>query len=77
MGKLLTWFLAVTILWVLVYRFINPPITYLMIQRGFEHKVEGKEWKIEKSWLNIDELSSNLKKAAIAGEDVNFLKPLL
>ena len=54
MGKLLTWFLAVTILWVLVYRFINPPITYLMIQRGFEHKVEGKEWKIEKSWLNID-----------------------
>ena len=45
-----------------------------MIQRGFEHKAEGKEWKIEKSWLNIDELSSNLKKAAIAGEDVNFLK---
>ena len=74
MGKLLTWFLAVTILWVLVYRFINPPVTYLMIQRGFEQKVEAKEWKIEKSWLNIDELSSNLKKAAIAGEDVNFLK---
>ena len=74
MGKLLTWFLAVTILWVLVYRFINPPITYLMIQRGFEHKAEGKEWKIQKSWLDIDELSSNLKKAAIAGEDVNFLK---
>ena len=74
MGKLLTWFLAVTILWVLVYRFINPPITYLMVQRGFEHKAEGKEWKIQKSWLGIDELSSNLKKAAIAGEDVNFLK---
>jgi monofunctional biosynthetic peptidoglycan transglycosylase len=45
-----------------------------MIQRGFERKVDGKEWKIEKSWLDIDELSSNLKKAAIAGEDVNFLK---
>ena len=73
-GKLLTWFFGITILWVLLFRFINPPITYLMIQRGFERKVDGKEWKIEKSWLAIDELSSNLKKAAIAGEDVNFLK---
>ena len=74
MSKLLIWFFAVTVFWVLLFRFINPPITYLMIQRGFERKVDGKEWKIEKSWLDIDELSTNLKKAAIAGEDVNFLK---
>jgi monofunctional biosynthetic peptidoglycan transglycosylase len=73
-GKLLTWFFGITILWVLLFRFINPPITYLMIQRGFERKMHDKEWKVEKSWLDIDELSSNLKRAAIAGEDVNFLK---
>lgn len=76
-GRLITrvilWFLAITISWILAYRFINPPLTLLMIQRGFERKGEGKEWKLEKNWLSLDELSSNLKKAAIAGEDANFL----
>ena len=71
--KVLLWFFAVSILWVLAYRFINPPVTWLMVQRGFERKADGKEWKMEKNWLTLDELSSNLKKAAIAGEDANFL----
>ena len=35
--------------------------------------MDDKEWKIEKEWLDNDEISDNLKKAAIAGEDVNFL----
>ena len=67
------WFFAVTILWVLFYRFVNPPVTLLMLQRGFEFKADGKDWKMKKNWLALDELSSNLKRAAIAGEDANFL----
>lgn len=43
-----------------------------MIQRGFERKLDGKTWKLKKKWRNYDELSNNLKKAAIAGEDANF-----
>ena len=77
-GKLLLkgcfWFFGLTFFWVLAFRFINPPITFLMVQRGLERKTDGKNWKIEKEWLNSNELSNNLKKAAIAGEDVNFLK---
>jgi monofunctional biosynthetic peptidoglycan transglycosylase len=72
--KVCLWFLGLTFFWAFALRFINPPITFLMIQRGFERKTEGKNWKIEKEWLNINELSDNLKKAATAGEDVNFLK---
>lgn len=71
--RVFLWFFAITILWVLAYRFINPPGTWLMVQRGFERKADGKEWWMEKNWLSLDELSSNLKKAAIAGEDANFL----
>jgi len=71
--KAMLWFFAITILWVLVYRFVNPPVTWLMVQRGFERKANGKDWKIQKEWKDIDELSSNLKKAAIGGEDANFL----
>jgi len=71
--RVFLWFFAITILWVLAYRFIDPPFTWLMVQRGFERQAEDKEWKIEKNWLALDELSSNLKRAAIAGEDANFL----
>lgn len=70
--KILIWFFTVSVLWVLALRFINPPVTLLMLLRGFERKTDGKEWKIEKEWKSFDELSSNLKLAAVAGEDVNF-----
>ena len=73
-GKVLIWFFALTIFWVMICRFINPPVTYLMIQRGIERKIDGKDWKIEKSWLTIDEISDNLKRAAIAGEDSRFMQ---
>lgn len=45
-----------------------------MLQRGVERKMDSKDWKIEKEWLSVDDISDNLKKAAIAGEDINFLK---
>ena len=66
-------FLAISVVWVLIYRFVNPPITFLMIQRAIERKTDGKDLKIDKSWLAIEDLSGNLKKAALAGEDINFL----
>ncbi|NGM60542.1 monofunctional biosynthetic peptidoglycan transglycosylase [Sphingobacterium sp. SGG-5] len=66
-------FFGITIFWVLALKFIHPPITYLMIKRGFEWKAAGKGFKIEKDWMSYDELSDNLKRAAIAGEDAHFL----
>lgn len=71
--KCLMYFFIFSIVLVFLYRFVNPPITFLMLQRGTERKIAGKTFKIEKSWRSFDELSDNLKKAAIAGEDANFL----
>jgi monofunctional biosynthetic peptidoglycan transglycosylase len=71
--KAMLWFFAISIVWVLLYKFINPPITFLMVERGFEQKAAGKEWKLDKKWKDYDELSTNLKKAAIAGEDARFM----
>lgn len=70
---LFLYFFVLTIFWVLALRFINPPITYLMVYRGFERKAAGKSFKIEKNWLSYDKLSDNLKRAAIAGEDARFM----
>lgn len=71
--KAIFWFLAISLVWVLIYRFINPPITFLMLQRAVERKIDGKDLKIDKSWIRIEDVSTNLKRAAIAGEDINFL----
>ena len=71
--RIIVGFFVISIFWVIALRFINPPITYLMIKRGFEWKAAGKGFKIEKDWLDYEDLSTNLKKAAIAGEDAFFL----
>jgi monofunctional biosynthetic peptidoglycan transglycosylase len=66
-------FFAISILWVIVYRFVNPPITWLMVTRGFERKSAGKEWKIDKKWINFDDIADPMKRAAVAAEDQKFL----
>src|SRR5690606_20241779 len=53
--------------------FINPPLTWLMIQRGFERTSDGKALKITKQWVPYEDLSDHLKRAAITGEDARFL----
>lgn len=74
LGRILVWFLMVTIIWVLLYRFINPPITLLMVLRNIERKSDGKPAKLEKKWVDFDDMSDNMKRAAVSAEDQLFLK---
>lgn len=73
-GKILLWFVLVSVLWVLAYRFINPPITFLMIQRNWERKADGKLPKTEKEWVKFEDISDNMKRAAVSAEDQLFLQ---
>ncbi|MES2418390.1 MAG: monofunctional biosynthetic peptidoglycan transglycosylase [Bacteroidota bacterium] len=73
-AKVLLWFLLVSILWVLSYRFINPPITLLMVQRNMERKTDGKKMKLAKKWVKFADISDNMKRAAVSAEDQLFLK---
>jgi len=66
-------FFGITIFWVILYRFVNPPVTELMIQRGFERKADGKNWKIDKQWVDFDDIADPMKRAAVAAEDQRFL----
>jgi len=66
-------FFGLSIFWVVLYRFVNPPITFLMISRGFERKSDGKDWKIEKRWIDFDSIADPMKRAAVAAEDQKFL----
>jgi monofunctional biosynthetic peptidoglycan transglycosylase len=58
-------FFALTVLWVVLYRWVNPPITVLQI-------IEGREG--DRAWCDIDELGSELPLAVMASEDQRFLK---
>nr|WP_199075843.1 monofunctional biosynthetic peptidoglycan transglycosylase [Pedobacter sp. ASV19] len=74
LSRILIWFLSVSILWVLAYRFINPPITLLMIERNIERKTAGKTFKTDKKWMRFEDISDNMKRAAVSAEDQLFLK---
>jgi monofunctional biosynthetic peptidoglycan transglycosylase len=67
-------FVAGSLFFVILYRFVNPPVTFLMIERGFERKADGKDWKIDKQWKNFDDIADPMKRAAVAAEDQTFLE---
>jgi monofunctional biosynthetic peptidoglycan transglycosylase len=54
------------ILAVAVYRFVPPPITYLMVERTLEGKGFSRRWR------DVDEISPTLVRAVIAAEDARF-----
>jgi len=67
-------FVAASLFGVLLFKFVNPPFTWLMIQRGFERKADGKDWKIDKQWVDFDQIADPMKRAAVAAEDQTFLE---
>ncbi len=68
--RILLGFLIVTVSWVVLYRFVNPPFTYLMVLRYFQS--EKKDKSIEKDWKSYSYISPRLPLAVIASEDQNF-----
>lgn len=64
--KLVLAFLIISILWVLAYRFINPPITATMIG----DIVAGRG--ATRDWMPITRIDRNMVRAAIAAEDSKF-----
>jgi monofunctional biosynthetic peptidoglycan transglycosylase len=66
-------FFISSILTVILYRFVNPPFTPLMLLRCTEQVVNGEELSMKKSWVSIREISPNLQTAVVASEDIHFL----
>lgn len=60
-------FIVITILPVIIYKWVNPPITPLMLIRKFEGN------SITKDWVPISEMSAYLPQAAIVAEDDEFM----
>ncbi len=69
--KVLLCFIGISITWVLFYRFVNPPITWLIISETWF--TDRSKDLPKRKWIPYADLSDNLKRAAIAGEDAHFL----
>jgi len=64
--KLIVAFFVISTLWVLAYRFVNPPITLNMIG----DLVHGRG--AHKEWMPIGDTDRDMVRAAIAAEDSKF-----
>ena len=59
-------FVALSLLWVVIYRFVPPPVTLTMLANA----VDGRG--ITKDWMPLSHMDPNMARAAIGGEDWNF-----
>jgi monofunctional biosynthetic peptidoglycan transglycosylase len=64
--KLVLAFLVISVLWVLAYRFINPPITVTMIGDMLAGRGATRDW------MPITQIDRDMVRAAIAAEDSKF-----
>jgi len=71
--KALLWFLGVSIISVIVFKFVPVPITPLMMTRAIENKFDGEDMVCSHDWVPIEDINENMQKAVIASEDANFL----
>ena len=68
------WFFGLSILSVIIFKWVPIPFTPLMITRIIEFKLDGDVAIYSHDWIPLEEISPNLQKAVIASEDGNFLK---
>lgn len=68
------WFFIVSIVSVIFFRWVPIPVTPLMLIRCVEHKMDGKEMKLNKDWVSLDQISPSLQLAVVCSEDQNFIK---
>ncbi|HNW49892.1 MAG TPA: monofunctional biosynthetic peptidoglycan transglycosylase [Prolixibacteraceae bacterium] len=66
-------FFASTLLFVVLYRFVNPPITTFMAYQTTSRLIKGQNARFEKKWVPIENISPKMIRAVIAAEDNRFV----
>ncbi|MEJ8755419.1 monofunctional biosynthetic peptidoglycan transglycosylase [Pontibacter sp. H259] len=73
--KLVLSMFLLSIAWVVLYKWIDPPATLHMIKRRAEAGKEGKNDPVIKhTFVSLDEMSEQLPLAVVASEDQLFLQ---
>jgi monofunctional glycosyltransferase len=65
-------FFVSSILTVVLYRFVRPPFTPLMVIRLFDQAFGPDKIRLKKKWKPLDKISGNMVMAVVAAEDQRF-----
>src|SRR4051794_39929597 len=72
-GRTIVWllrfvfaFILLSLLWVVLYKFVDPPYTLTMLG----DRLEGRQ--VTRAWLPIERIDRNMVRAAISAEDSKF-----
>jgi monofunctional biosynthetic peptidoglycan transglycosylase len=66
MVRIVFGFVLLSLLWVALYRFVNPPFTLTMLG----DKLDGRQ--VAEDWMPIERIDRNAVRAVIAAEDSKF-----
>jgi|TARA_R100000479_G_scaffold165252_1_gene104514 monofunctional biosynthetic peptidoglycan transglycosylase len=69
--KALVWFIVISVLWVVAYKFVPVPYTPLMAIRAYNW---DENYQTRHQWRSVDDISTYLQLAVICSEDQNFMK---
>lgn len=72
--RIILGFVILSVVSVIIYRWVPVPITPLMVIRAIEQKADGKEAKMKHDWVPLEEISPKLQLAVVCSEDQNYLK---
>ncbi len=59
-------FVLISMLWVLLYRFVNPPVTFTMVGDVLGGRT------LSRDWMPLSQIDDDMERAAIAAEDSKF-----
>ena len=68
--KTFLWFIGLTVLWVLLYKYVPVPYTPLMAIRSVNG---GPNYETKHQWVPISDISEEIQLAVICAEDQQFL----
>ncbi len=66
--------LLLSVLFVLMFRWVPVPLTPLMIIRCVEQKTNGEKMVLRHDWVPLEQISPKLQLAVVCSEDQNYLK---
>lgn len=65
-------FFCMSVFTTIIFSFVNPPGTPLMVKRYVEMKINGEKTTSKHTWVPIEKISPYLIQAVVASEDNHF-----
>ena len=66
-------FITLSVALTIIFRFIHPPVSALMLERQIDSWTEGRTYGSHYEWVDFNRIALPMGSAVIASEDQNFL----